>query len=54
MRVLLGGFDDGISQLMFEKDISNLCKPEIKGRGFIGYGNNIVETQIYSGELKKF
>ena len=32
---------------MFEKDISNLCKPEIKGRGFIGSGNEIIETQTY-------
>ena len=36
MSCLLGGFDDGASQLMFEKDISNLAKPQIKGRGFIG------------------
>lgn len=36
MSVLLGGFDDGASQLMFEKDISQLAKPQIKGRGFIG------------------
>lgn len=47
MSVLLGGFDDGASQLMFEKDISNLAKPHIKGRGFIGSGNEIIETQTY-------
>ena len=39
MSCLLGGFDDGASQLMFEKDISNLAKPSIKGRGFIGLTN---------------
>ena len=33
MSCLLGGFDSGASTLMFEKDISNLAKPEIKGRG---------------------
>ncbi|MBQ8218281.1 MAG: hypothetical protein IJZ79_03155 [Bacilli bacterium] len=47
MSVLLGGFDDGASQLMFEKDISQLAKPHIKGRGFIGSGNEIIETQTY-------
>ena len=36
MSCLLGGFDDGSSNLMFEKDISQLSKPQIKGRGFIG------------------
>ena len=47
MSCLLGGFDDGASTLMFEKDISNQCKPEIKGRGFVGSGNEIIETQTY-------
>lgn len=47
MSCLLGGFDDGASNLMFEKDISNLAKPEIKGRGFVGSGNQIIETQTY-------
>lgn len=32
---------------MFEKDISNQAKPQIKGRGFIGSGNEIIETQTY-------
>ena len=32
---------------MFEKDISQLSKPEIKGRGFIGSGKEIIETQTY-------
>lgn len=53
MSCLLGGFDDGASQLMFEKDISNLCKPEIKGRGFIGSGNEIIETQTYYTQPEK-
>ena len=32
---------------MFEKDISNQAKPQIKGRGFVGSGNEIIETQTY-------
>ena len=32
---------------MFEKDISQLAKPKIKGRGFIGSGTEIIETQTY-------
>ena len=32
---------------MFEKDISQLAKPQIKGRGFIGSGQEIIETQTY-------
>ena len=49
MAMLLGGFDGSASQLMFEKDISNLAKPHIKGRGFIqaGKGSSIVEIQTY-------
>lgn len=45
--ILLGGFDSGASTLMFEKDISNLAKPEIKGRAFMQSGNVIVEVQTY-------
>ena len=47
MSVLLGAFESGASTLMFEKDISNLAKPEIKGRGFVGAGNDVIETQTY-------
>ena len=47
MSVLLGSFDSGASTLMFEKDVSNLAKPEIKGRGFIGTSNDVIETQTY-------
>lgn len=50
MSCLLGGFDSGASTLMFEKDISNLAKPEIKGRGFLQSGNEIIETQTYFTE----
>jgi len=50
MSCLLGGFDSGASTLMFEKDISNLAKPEIKGRGFLQSGNEIIETQTYYTE----
>lgn len=51
---LLGGFDDTASSLMFEKDVSNYCKPQIKGRGFISSGTEIIETQIYGGEYRRF
>lgn len=47
MSMLLGGFDSGSSTLMFEKDISQLAKPQIKGRAFLQSGNDIIETQTY-------
>ena len=47
MCVLLGDFDDSASNLMFEKDISNLAKPEIKGRAFAKVGSEIIEVQTY-------
>ena len=50
MYCLMGGFDDVTSTFVFEKDISDLCKPLIKGRGFIKNYNSIYETQIYEGE----
>lgn len=53
MSILLGDFDDGASVLMFEKDISALAKPYIKGRGFIGSGQEIIETQTYYTQPKK-
>ena len=37
---------------MVEKDISQLSKPEIKGRGFIGSGKEIIETQTYYTQPK--
>ena len=54
MGILMGGFDDGASTLMFEKDISNLCRPEIKCRGFVGIGNEIIETQMFAGAMQYF
>ena len=45
--LLLGAFDSGISSMMFEKDITNLQKPEIKGRGFMQSGNDIIEVQTF-------
>lgn len=54
VKCLLGGFDDGASNLVFEKDVSNFCRPEIKDRGFIGTGNEIIETQFYSGIITTF
>lgn len=54
MGILMGGFDDGASTLMFEKDISNLCRPDIKCRGFVGIGNEIIETQMFAGAMQYF
>lgn len=54
VKCLLGSFDDGASNLVFEKDISDMCKPHIKGRGFIGIGNYIYETQFFSSKLTYF
>ena len=53
MCCLLGQFDDAASSLMFDKDISNLSKPWIKGRGFIQSGNEIIETQTYWTQPEK-
>lgn len=53
MCCLLGQFDDAASSLMFDKDISNLSKPWIKGRGFIQSGNEIIETQTYYTQPEK-
>ena len=46
-KVVLGEFDPGTSTNMFEKDISWMGKPEIKGRGFSKAGNTITEFQSY-------
>lgn len=46
-KVVLGEFDSGTSTNMFEKDISWMGKPEIKGRGFSKAGNTITEFQSY-------
>ena len=53
-RLLLGKFSKETSLGVFWQDISNKCKPDIKGRGFIGYGNKIVETQIFEGKTTHF
>ena len=47
MACLLGDFDSGASSLVFDKDISHLSKPEIKGRGFLQSGKEIYEFQSY-------
>lgn len=52
--ILLGAFDSGSSTLMFEKDISNMAKPEIKGRAFMQVGKKeIYEVQTYWIEPEK-
>ena len=46
--IVLGGFDSGISSSMFEKDISHLAKPEIKGRAFMQVSKKtLYEVQTY-------
>lgn len=46
--ILLGAFDSGSSTNLFEKDISNLSKPDIKGRAFMQVGKkDIFEVQTY-------
>ena len=51
--VLLGGFDSGISSLVFDVDISHMSKPEIKGRGFVKAGKDLIEFQSYWTEPKR-
>ena len=46
-RIIVGGFDDGASARLFDKDISNRSKPQIKGRGFCMSGNEFYETQFF-------
>ena len=54
MRILLGCFDDGASMLVFDKDVSDLCTPGIKGRGFVSTGRLIVETQMFIGGVNYY
>lgn len=54
MGCLLGDFDSGASTLIFDKDVSNMSKPEIKGRGFIKSGKEIFEFQSYWTTKKDF
>jgi DNA segregation ATPase FtsK/SpoIIIE-like protein len=54
MNILLGGFDKDASILTLNEDLSDYCRPDIRGRGFIGSGNDIIETQIYSGRITRF
>ena len=55
LKVLLGAFDSSVSQNMFERDIANRQKPDIKGRGFIGSGKDIIEVQsYYTSKTKNF
>lgn len=50
--ILLGHFDAGASSLIFDEDISDLAKPEIKGRGYLKTGG-INEFQAYWVERSK-
>jgi hypothetical protein len=45
LKLLLGQFD--FVQGIFDRDISHLSKPHIKGRGLLVYGNEYIEVQTY-------
>ena len=47
MYCLLGDFDASASTLLFDTDISSRSKPEIKGRGFLKSGKQILEFQSF-------
>lgn len=53
MGCLLGDFDASASTLIFDEDISNRAKPQIKGRGFIKSGKEIYEFQSFWTEKEK-
>lgn len=53
-RFLIGAFDNGTSLAMFEKDISDEAKPEIKGRGFAQFNfGDIYEVQLFGDMNEK-
>ena len=53
-RFLIGAFDSGTSLAMFEKDISDEAKPEIKGRGFAQSNfRDIYEIQLFGDTDKE-
>ena len=53
-RVVFGIFDDVTSNIVFEQDISEYCRPENKGRAFItDCGSNIYESQTLFTDLKE-
>lgn len=54
MSTLLGDFGSSESTLVFDDDVSDLAKPEIKGRGFIKNGQNIIEYQSFWVDDFKF
>lgn len=54
MVIGFGGIDEQESVCIFGKDITNITHPAIKGRVFIGSGNEIIETQIYEGIVNNF
>lgn len=53
ISMLLGDFDASASTLIFDEDISNRSKPEIKGRGFVKSGKDITEFQSFWTEVSK-
>lgn len=47
MSIIFGDFDSGASTNLFERDYSNMSRPEIKGRGILNSGKDIIEFQGY-------
>lgn len=45
--ILLGGFDDKLSNKALGQDVSKNCKPMIKGRGFMLSGGDLSEVQFF-------
>ena len=54
MKILLGCFNDEASEFIFDKDVSDLCTPGLRGRGFVSTGRFIVETQMFIGGVNYF
>lgn len=47
MSVVLGDFDSGTSMNLYDRDYGNMSRPEIKGRGIMNNGRDIIEFQSY-------
>ena len=46
-RILLGGFDDKLSNKILKQDVSKNCKPQFKGRGFMINSEGLFEVQFF-------
>ena len=47
LRILVGGCDDSASLILFERNISERTRPDIKGRGFVQCGMSLDEAQFF-------